>query len=88
MKIRSGQGLLSPHIFPKKKCGNIALILILPCLTALSMRSERNIASSDLWEKSSAVVNDNLELAFAQLQSIANAEKHRTTRFHPHISEN
>ena len=24
------------------------------CLTALSMRSERNIASSDLWEKSSA----------------------------------
>ncbi len=30
-----------------------------------------------------AVVNDNLELAFAQLQSIANAEKHRTTRFHP-----
>ena len=35
-----------------------------------------------------AVVNDNLELAFAQLQSIANAEKHRTTRFHPHISEN
>ena len=35
-----------------------------------------------------AVVNDNLELAFAQLQSIASAEKHRTTRFHPHISEN
>ena len=35
-----------------------------------------------------AVVNDNLELAFAQLQSIANAEKHRTTRFHPHIAEN
>ena len=34
-----------------------------------------------------AVVNDNLELAFAQLQSIANAEKHRTTRFHPHIAE-
>lgn len=43
-----------PHIFPKKKCENIALILILPCLTALSMRSERNIASSDLWEKSRA----------------------------------
>ena len=35
-----------------------------------------------------AVVNDNLELAFAQLQSIANAEKHRTTRFHPHVAEN
>ena len=34
-----------------------------------------------------AVVNDNLELAFSQLQSIANAEKHRTTRFHPHITE-
>lgn len=34
-----------------------------------------------------AVVNDNLELAFSQLQSIANAEKHRTTRFHPQITE-
>lgn len=34
-----------------------------------------------------AVINDNLELAFAQLQSIVNAEKQRTTRFHPTISE-
>lgn len=34
-----------------------------------------------------AIINDNLELAFSQLQSIANAEKHRTTRFKPTISE-
>ena len=34
-----------------------------------------------------AVVNDDLELAFAQLQSIVNAEKQRTTRFFPIISE-
>lgn len=47
------RSVIPPYI-SQKKCGNIALILILPCLTALSMRSERNIASSDLWEKSSA----------------------------------
>lgn len=35
-----------------------------------------------------ALINDNLELAFAQLQAIVNAEKQRTTRFHPVISEN
>ena len=34
-----------------------------------------------------AIVNDNLELAFSQLQSIVSAEKQRTTRFHPHITE-
>jgi guanylate kinase len=32
-----------------------------------------------------AVINDDLELAFAQLQSIVNAEKQRTTRFFPVI---
>lgn len=32
-----------------------------------------------------AVINDNLELAFAQLQAIVNAEKQRTCRFHPTI---
>ena len=35
-----------------------------------------------------ALINDNLELAFSQLQAIVNAEKQRTTRFHPTISEN
>ena len=35
-----------------------------------------------------ALINDNLELAFYQLQAIVNAEKQRTTRFHPTISEN
>lgn len=34
-----------------------------------------------------AVVNDDLDLAFAQLQSIVNAEKQRTTRFFPTILE-
>ncbi|MEG0742019.1 MAG: guanylate kinase [Clostridia bacterium] len=34
-----------------------------------------------------AIINDNLELAFSQLQSIANAEKRRTTRFKPTINE-
>lgn len=34
-----------------------------------------------------AVVNDNLELAFTQLQSIVNAEKQRTIRFKPVIDE-
>lgn len=34
-----------------------------------------------------AIVNDNLELAFSQLQSIVSAEKQRTTRFHPYITE-
>lgn len=34
-----------------------------------------------------AVVNDDLELAFSQLQSIVNAEKQRTTRFCPTILE-
>lgn len=34
-----------------------------------------------------AVVNDDLELAFVQLQSIVNAEKQRTTRFFPVIPE-
>lgn len=34
-----------------------------------------------------AVINDNLELAFSQLQAIVNAEKQRTTRFKPTISE-
>lgn len=34
-----------------------------------------------------AVINDNLELAFSQLQAIVNAEKQRTTRFHPTIPE-
>lgn len=34
-----------------------------------------------------AVINDNLELAFAQLQAIVNAEKQRTIRFHPTISD-
>ena len=33
------------------------------------------------------VVNDNLDLAFAQLQSIVNAEKQRTKRYHPIIPE-
>lgn len=32
-----------------------------------------------------AVINDNLELAFTQLQAIVNAEKQRTCRFHPTI---
>ena len=32
-----------------------------------------------------AVINDNLELAFSQLQAIVSAEKQRTSRFHPHI---
>lgn len=35
-----------------------------------------------------AIINDNLELAFSQLQCIANAEKQRTTRFKPVIGEN
>ena len=35
-----------------------------------------------------AVINDNLELAFSQLQAIVSAEKQRTTRFKPTISEN
>jgi len=34
-----------------------------------------------------AVVNDDLELAFMQLQSIVNAEKQRTSRFSPTILE-
>ena len=33
------------------------------------------------------VVNDTLDLAFAQLQSIVNAEKQRTKRYHPIIPE-
>ena len=32
-----------------------------------------------------AIINDNLELAYTQLQSIVRAEKQRTSRFHPHI---
>ena len=35
-----------------------------------------------------AVINEDLELAFAQLQSIVNAEKQRTTRFFPTILDN
>ena len=31
-----------------------------------------------------AIINDNLELAYTQLQ-IVRAEKQRTSRFHPHI---
>lgn len=34
-----------------------------------------------------AVINDDLELAFAQLQSIVNAEKLRTKRYKPTISD-
>lgn len=34
-----------------------------------------------------ALINDDLELAFCQLQSIIQAEKQRTTRFFPTISE-
>lgn len=34
-----------------------------------------------------ALINDDLELAFVQLQSIVNAEKQRTTRFFPTIME-
>ncbi|MDD3334993.1 MAG: guanylate kinase [Eubacteriales bacterium] len=34
-----------------------------------------------------AVINDNLELAFTQLQYIVNAEKQRTLRFKPTINE-
>lgn len=34
-----------------------------------------------------AVINDDLDLAFSQLQSIVNAEKQRTNRFIPIISE-
>ncbi len=34
-----------------------------------------------------AVINDDLELAFVQLQSIVNAEKQRTNRFFPTITE-
>lgn len=34
-----------------------------------------------------AVINDQLDLAFSQLQAIVNAEKQRTVRFHPIISE-
>ena len=34
-----------------------------------------------------AVINDDLDLAFTQLQSIVNAEKQRTTRFCPTILE-
>lgn len=34
-----------------------------------------------------AVVNDDLDLAFTQLQNIVNAEKQRTTRFFPQIGE-
>ena len=34
-----------------------------------------------------AVINDDLELAFVQLQSIINGEKQRTTRFQPTILE-
>ncbi len=34
-----------------------------------------------------AVINDDLDLAFSQLQCIVNAEKQRTTRFHPIIQE-
>ncbi|NLI22018.1 MAG: guanylate kinase [Clostridiales bacterium] len=34
-----------------------------------------------------AVINDDLDLAFSQLQSIVNAEKQRTTRFIPTIME-
>lgn len=34
-----------------------------------------------------AVINDNLELAFTQLQYIVNAEKQRTNRFRPTINE-
>jgi len=34
-----------------------------------------------------ALINDDLELAFSQLQSIVNAEKQRTTRFMPTILE-
>ena len=34
-----------------------------------------------------ALINDDLDLAFSQLQSIVNAEKQRTTRFCPTILE-
>lgn len=34
-----------------------------------------------------ALINDDLELAFVQLQNIVNAEKQRTTRFFPTITE-
>ncbi len=34
-----------------------------------------------------SIINDTLELAFAQLQSIVNAEKQRTNRFFPTIPE-
>ena len=34
-----------------------------------------------------ALINDDLELAFVQLQTIVNAEKHRTIRFFPSIPE-
>lgn len=34
-----------------------------------------------------AIINDDLELAFAQLQAIVNAEKLRTIRYQPTISE-
>ena len=34
-----------------------------------------------------AVINDDLDLAFSQLQSIVNAEKQRTIRFIPTIME-
>lgn len=34
-----------------------------------------------------AIINDDLELAFSQLQAIVTAEKFRTTRFHPTISD-
>ena len=34
-----------------------------------------------------ALINDDLELAFTQLQAIVNAEKQRTTRFMPTILE-
>jgi len=33
------------------------------------------------------VINDDLDLAFSQIQSIVNAEKQRTTRFIPTILE-
>ncbi|NLO84003.1 MAG: guanylate kinase [Clostridiales bacterium] len=34
-----------------------------------------------------AIINDNLELAFSQLQAIVTAEKYRTKRYKPTISE-
>ena len=94
------QGALSVM---SRVCDHVSVFILPPSFSALRVRLhtrntddpveiERRLRNArrevlNIGRYQYAVINDDLDLAFSQLQSIVNAEKQRTTRFCPTILE-